>query len=133
MAACPFGTCRRTQSGQTWNICRAMPVNTLMFSLLYVWLRPGTVKNLYNRCKIGLQALCCRRIYGIVAAFCFSLRRMAGIDLSTVALVGPEIRMPEKCLCACSSEIGPGGQCGADSAGASARESLSGMRLLGIS
>ena len=61
------------------------------------------------------------------------LRRMAGIDLSTVALVGPEIGMPEKCLCACSSEIGPGGQCRADSSGASARESLSGMRLLGIS
>ena len=72
---------------------------------------PGTVKNLYTRCKIGLQALCCLWIYGIVAAFCFSLRRMAGIDLSTVALVGPEIGMPEKCLCTCSSEISHGGPC----------------------
>ena len=61
------------------------------------------------------------------------LRRMAGIDLSTVALVGREIGMPEKCLCACSSEISPGGPWKADSAGASARESISGMRLPGIS
>ena len=78
VAACPFGTCRRTQSGQTWNICRAMLVNMLMSSLLRARLRPGTVKNLYNRCKIGLQALCCLWIYGIVAAFCFSLRGRAG-------------------------------------------------------
>ena len=110
-----------------------MLVNELVFSLLYVRLRPATVKNLYTRCKIGLQALCCLWIYGIVAAFCFSLRMRAGVELSPVALVGSEIGMPEKCLCACSSEIGPGGQCRADSAGASARESLSGMRLLGIS
>ena len=110
-----------------------MLVNALVFSLLYVRLRPGTVKNLYNRCKIGLQALCCRRTYGIVAAFCFSLRMRAGVELSPVALVGREIGMPEKCLCACSSEIGPGGQWKADSAGASAHESISGMRLPGIS
>ena len=110
-----------------------MLVNALMFSLLCVRLRLGTVKNLYNRCKIGLQALCCRRTCGIVAAFRFSLRGRAGVELSPVALVGSEIGMPEKCLCACSSEIGPGGQCRADSAGASARESLSGMRLPGIS